>query len=126
MRLDLREDLRHAVDVRLAADEAETRMRERFGDKMLTAAEPDFESRRVNGHVEQRAQVRRCWNIQVDRELRQQLRDQVGLVQAKLVALAPSEERAVRARRNNHVFEPVPGLRPRCATGTPPSFQTGI
>ena len=41
--LDLRQDLRHAVDIGLAADEADIRKGLRFRDQMFAAAESDFE-----------------------------------------------------------------------------------
>src|SRR6266576_645291 len=37
VRLDLRQDFCHAVDIGLAADEADVRKRARFGDQMLAA-----------------------------------------------------------------------------------------
>ena len=43
VRLDLRQDLRHAVDIGLAADEADVRKGLRLRDQMLAAAESDFE-----------------------------------------------------------------------------------
>ena len=43
VRFDLRQDLRHAVDIGLAADEAGLRKGARFGDQMLAAAEADLE-----------------------------------------------------------------------------------
>ncbi len=39
------ENLRHAVDIGLAADEAGLRKRERFGDQMFAAAESDLRRR---------------------------------------------------------------------------------
>ena len=41
--LNLRQDLGHAVDVRLAADEAAIRKSARFRDQMFAAPESDFE-----------------------------------------------------------------------------------
>ena len=58
VRLDLRQDFRHAVDVGLAADEAGIGKGERFGDQMLAAAEPDFEPDIVDRRVEQLARGR--------------------------------------------------------------------
>ena len=43
LRFDLRQDLRHAVDIGLAADEADIGKRLRFRDQMLAAAEADLE-----------------------------------------------------------------------------------
>ena len=60
VRLDLRQDLRHAVDVGLAADEAGIRKGERFGDQMLAAAEPDFEPDMVDRRVEQLGEAGRA------------------------------------------------------------------
>jgi len=51
--LDLGQDLGHAVDIGLAADEADIREGKRFGDQMLAAAEPDFEPDLAGRRVEQ-------------------------------------------------------------------------
>ena len=53
VRLDLREYLRHAVDIGLAADEAGVRKRLGFGDQVLAAAETDFEPHRFGRRIEQ-------------------------------------------------------------------------
>ena len=53
VRLDLRQDLRHAVDVGLAADEACLRIRLRLGDQMFAAAKSDFEPDIVDIRLEQ-------------------------------------------------------------------------
>ena len=44
--IELREDLREAVEVGLAADEAGSRVRFRFGEQMLAAAETDLQPHR--------------------------------------------------------------------------------
>ena len=92
MRLDLREDLCHAVDIRLAADEAGIRKGQRFGNQMLAAAEADFEPGIVERRFEDFAKMRRRGRRNVQRQPRQQILDQVGLQCAQLVALAPAEE----------------------------------
>ena len=93
------EDLGHAVDVRLAADEAGLRKAQRFRDQMLAAAESDFETDALDCRIEQRREVGRTGAADVERQMRQQVLDQVGLMRAELVALAPSEERALRMNR---------------------------
>ncbi|MGY3497580.1 hypothetical protein ACVW1B_006999 [Bradyrhizobium sp. USDA 4502] len=97
-RLDLGQDLRHAVDIGLAADEARGRKGLRLRDQMLAAAEADFEPDILDAVVEQLGQRLGRGRRDVDRQMRQQSVDQVGLVRAQLVALAPSEERAARMR----------------------------
>ena len=94
---DLRQDFRHAVDVGLAADEAGIGKGERFGDKMLAAAEADLEPDIVDGGSNSPARSAGRGR-DVERKPRQQMIDQVGLVLAQLVALAPPEERAVPVR----------------------------
>ena len=99
VRLDGAEDLGHAVDVRLAADEADLRKARRFRDQMLAAAESDFETDALDCRIEQRREVGRTGTADVELKMRQQMLDQVGLMRAELVALAPSEERALRMNR---------------------------
>src|SRR6266852_1045951 len=94
MRFDLRQNLGHAVDVGLAADEAGFRKGERFRDQMFAAAEADFESDTIDRRIEQSSKIGRAGAGDVERKARQQVFDQVGLVETKLVALAPSEKRA--------------------------------
>ena len=65
---------------------------------MLAAAEPDFEPDMLDRRVEQLGETGRARSGDVERKARQQLLDQVGLVRAQLVALAPPEERAVPVR----------------------------
>jgi hypothetical protein len=98
MGFDLRQDLRHAVDVGLASDEARVRKGARFGDQMLAAAKPDLEPDLARRRVEQARKVGRARSGDIQRKPRQQVFDQIGLMQPKLVALAPSEERTVRTR----------------------------
>ena len=97
---DLGQDLRHAVDVRFAADEAEIWKGERLRHQMFAAAESDlepcFKSRAVERAVEQFGEVARTGTVDVERKPRQQVFDQVGLVQPQLVALAAAEERTLR------------------------------
>ena len=60
---------------------------------MLAAAEPDLETHRVDGVGKQRGEIgRRC---EVDREARQQLFDQRGVMWPQAMALAAAEEGAV-------------------------------
>jgi len=62
---------------------------------MFAAAETDLEPARRGRRIEQLRQ--RCWRrcVRVERKVRQQMFDQVGLMRAKLVTLAPSEERTL-------------------------------
>ena len=68
----------------------------RFRDQMLTAAEADFEPDIADRRGEQAGKIGRAGTADVERQARQQLLDQAGLMRAKLVTLAPSEERALR------------------------------
>ena len=72
-----------------------SRKRQRFRDQMLAAAESDFEPDVVDRRIEQRREIGRAGLADVERKTRQQMLDQVGLVDAELVALAPPEERTV-------------------------------
>src|ERR1700709_847701 len=95
MDLDLRQDLGHAVDIRLAADEAGRREGVRFSREVLAAAESDLESQLGPLRIEQirwRGRRRRLYS---EREPRQQMVDQMGLMGAELVTLTPAEERAL-------------------------------
>ena len=96
MRFDLRQDFCHAVDIGLAADEADIRKGTRFRDQMLAAAESDFEPDIIDRRIEQFGEIGRSGTSNVERKPRQQMFDQIGLMQAELVALAPPEERTVR------------------------------
>ena len=80
MGLDLRQDLRHAVDIGFAADEAGVGKGARFRDQMLAAAESDFEPDRVDRRVEQPGEIRRCGAAISSDKPRQQMLDQVGLM----------------------------------------------
>ena len=96
MGFDLRQDLGHAVDIGLAADEAGIGKGARFRDQMLAAAESDFEPDFVGRRIEQAGEIGRAGLRDVERKPRQQMLDQIGLVRAQLVALAPPEERTAR------------------------------
>ena len=96
VRLDLRQDFRHAVDIGLAADEPDVRKGLRLRDQMLAAAESDFEPDIGDVAIEQVGKPRGCGCSDVERQMRQQIVDQVGLMDAELVALAAAEERAAR------------------------------
>ena len=93
---DLRQDLGHAVDIRLAADEADLRKSARFRDQVFAAAKTDFEPDGIGRRIEQAGEIGRAGTCDIERQPRQQVFDQVGLMRAKLVALAPPEKRTVR------------------------------
>ncbi len=93
--LDLREDLCHAVDIGFAADEAGRGEVLRFRRQMLAAAEADLEPYILRCRIEDLAGLRRPLRRDVERKMRQQMIDQLGLVLPELVALAPSEEGAL-------------------------------
>ena len=65
---------------------------------MFAAAESDLEPDRVGRRVEQVGEIGWRGAGDVERKARQQMLDQIGLVRAELVALAPAEERTVRVR----------------------------
>jgi len=73
MGLDLRQDLRHAVDVRLAADEAGIWKGTGFGDQMLAAPKSDFEPDGIEARVEQSGKIGRLRAINSQRKPRQQM-----------------------------------------------------
>ena len=58
MGLDLCQDLRHAVDIRFAADEAGVGKGAGFRHQMLAAAESDFEPDRIDRRIEQPGEIR--------------------------------------------------------------------
>ncbi len=70
----------------------------RFGDQMFAAAESDFEPDIVGLRLEELGEIVRRGRADIERQMRQQIIDQVGLMDAELVALAAAEERAVRMR----------------------------
>jgi hypothetical protein len=92
---DLREDLGHAVDIRLAADEARAAKVGRFRRKMLAAAEADFEPHLVDGGIEDLARLAWRGDRNIEREMRQEMFDQVRLMLTELVSLATAEEGAL-------------------------------
>ena len=96
--LNLRQYLRHAVDVRLAADEAGIRKGARFRDQMFAAAESDFEPYVIGG-IEQSGKVGRAGSSDIQCQARQQMFDQIGLMRPQPVAFASSEERAMWVKR---------------------------
>jgi hypothetical protein len=63
---------------------------------MLAATETDFEANDFCRRIEQVSEIKRAWPTDVERKPRQQMFDQVGLVDTELVALAPAEEGTVR------------------------------
>ena len=95
MGFDLRQDLGHAVDIGLAADEARIWKGAALRDQMFAAAEADFEPDLIGRRVEQPGKIGWAGLADVERQPRQQLLDQLNLMDAQLVALAPSEERTV-------------------------------
>ena len=72
------------------------RKRACFRDQMLAAAKPDFEPNDLDRRIEQFGEIGPIRAADVERKPRQQMFDQVGLMGAELVALAPAEERTVR------------------------------
>ena len=72
------------------------RKRAGFRDQMLAAAEPDFKANDIDRRIEQLGEAGPVRAADVERKPRQQMFDQVGLMGAQLVALAPAEERTVR------------------------------
>ena len=67
----------------------------RFRDQMLAAAESDLEPHVVGFGIEQVADIGGRFACDIECEMRQQVLDEVGLMRAKLVALAAAEERAL-------------------------------
>ena len=63
---------------------------------MFAATESDFEPDIADRPVEQPGEIRWTRAANLQRKPRQQMFDQVGLVRAQPVTLAPAEERAVR------------------------------
>jgi hypothetical protein len=59
MRLDLRQNLRHAVDVGLATDEADPGKGARFRNQVFAAAESDFEPDFIGLRIEQVSEIGR-------------------------------------------------------------------
>ena len=94
LRVDRRERLGHAVDERLAADEADARIAKRLRDQVLGSAEADLEADVIDRSWKQRGEIA-CGRGQIHREPRQQRFEQSGLVRAQGVSLAPAEECAV-------------------------------
>src|SRR5215218_2793639 len=94
--LDRRQELRHAVDEGLAADEARLRAGARLGGEMLAAAEADLEDDRrpVTERSEKRLWLDRPGFGQA--QARQERREKVLLALAKGFSLAPAVEGAVR------------------------------
>ena len=96
---DLRQDLRHAVDIGLAADEPDIGKSLCLGDQMFAAAEPDLQPDIADRPVEQFGEFRRLRTVRtfnVERQPRQQLLDQVELMHPQFMALATAEEPAIR------------------------------
>src|SRR5258708_4064243 len=100
MGFDLRQNLCHAVDVGLAADKADIWKGARFRDQMFAAAESDFEPDFIGWRVEQVSEIGWARAADVERKARQQVFDQIGLVRAEFVTLAPTEKRTMRVRGN--------------------------
>jgi hypothetical protein len=63
---------------------------------MLAAAESDFKANDIDRRIEQLGEPGPIRAADVERKPRQQMLDQVGLVRAELVALAPPKERTAR------------------------------
>ena len=108
-RLDSGERLGHAVDERLDADEADLRLPRGFGQQVFAGAETDLQADAIDRDREQRGQLARRL-AQVERQPRQQGRQQSGLARAELVALPAAEKGTARAavliHRGNSVAPP--------------------
>jgi hypothetical protein len=65
---------------------------------MFAAAKSDFEPDIIERSVEQVSETIRRRRCDIERQMRQQVVDQVGLMDAKLVALAAAEERTAPVR----------------------------
>jgi hypothetical protein len=65
-----------------------------------SAARADFQPEVLNRGIEQVADILRGRAGQIEREMRQEMRDQIGLMRAQPVSLAAAEERALRVRRS--------------------------
>src|SRR5260370_8152933 len=100
VRLYLRQDLRHAVDVGLATDEADLGGGARFRDQVFAAAESDFEPDFIGPRIEQPSEIGRAGAADVERKPGQQMFDQIGLMRAPPVALASPEQRPAPPRRH--------------------------
>ncbi len=98
MGFDLGQNFCHAVDVGLAADESDICKGARFRNQMLAAAKSDFEPDVANRRLEQLSETVRRGAADIERQMRQQVFDQVSLTDAELVPLAAAEERAARMR----------------------------
>src|SRR3981081_1746212 len=81
MGFDLRQDLGHAVDVGFAADEADIWKGAGFSDQMLAAAESNFYPEIIDLSREKASEIGGAGLADVERKLRQQVLDQVGLVE---------------------------------------------
>src|SRR5258707_12411746 len=102
-RLDLRQDLSHAVDVGLATDEGDLGEGARFRDQVFAAAESDFEPDFIGRRIEQLSGIGHAGAGDVERKPRQQMFDQIGLMREEPVALASPEQCTARlcdARRS--------------------------
>src|SRR5215212_1114544 len=115
--LDRRQELRHAVDEGLAADEPRLRPGARLGGEMLAAAKADLEDDRrpVRKWSEQRLRLDRPGFGQA--QARQERRDQVLLALAEGFSLAPAVEGAVRGlTRSAFPRRPLPQRERRYAS----------
>jgi hypothetical protein len=65
---------------------------------MLAAAEADFEPEIIGRRVEQVSKIGWARAADVERKPRQPVFDQIGLVRAEFVTLAPPEKRTMRVR----------------------------
>jgi hypothetical protein len=62
---------------------------------MLAAAETDLESQVIRLWIEQVTDIDGRFSRDIERKMRQQVLDEIGLMRAKLVAPAAAEERAL-------------------------------
>src|SRR5690606_9216451 len=97
-RLDGRQRARHAVDERLAADEARFTVSKRLAHEILTAAKADFERDPRNGNGKQGTEIGGRRPGRVDRQLRQQRYEQRRAMGPQFVTL-PASEKGPRRNR---------------------------
>ena len=89
------ERLRHPVHERLGADEPDARMTLCLPDQVLGATEANFQTHMVHGVRKQCTKLVWRWARQIERKLRQQRAEQLGLPRTQRMPFAAAEERAV-------------------------------
>jgi len=89
-----RQELRHSVDEGLATDESGARFARRGVDQVLAPAKADLEPKFFDPRGEERACVERT--CEIDRELREQRFDELGLMGAQRFAFRAAVQPAMR------------------------------